>query len=97
MNTFGQLFKKYRLKAEFATIVELVDAFAEKGYLYEVSTFYRWQKGERIPTRRDILLTLIAVFTERNAICSLLEANSFLESAGHGYLTKKEQIKLIPI
>lgn len=91
MNTFGELFKKYRLRAEFVSLTSFADALAEKGYVYDLSIFSHWQKGKRIPTRRAILVTLIALFIERGVICSLQEANAFLESAEHGYLTKKEQ------
>jgi len=88
---FGALFKKYRLKAEFDSLSEFADALAQKGYFYELSLFCHWQKGRRIPTKRSIVITLLSLFIERGAIESLQEANDFLESAGHGYLTQKEQ------
>jgi hypothetical protein len=49
MKTFAQLFKKYRLRAEFDTFASFGDALAEKGYFYEESIFFHWQKGTRIP------------------------------------------------
>jgi hypothetical protein len=92
MVTFGELFKRYRLKACFASISDFADAFAEKGYVYDVTLYSHWQNGTRIPTRRILVIALIELFVERNSICSLHEANEFLESAGHGYLTRREQI-----
>ena len=94
MKTFSELFRRYRLKVEFEKLTDLADAFAQKGYAYEASIFSHWQKGKRIPNKRIILLTLIALFLERGAIRLLSEANEFLESAGHGYLTEREQSAL---
>lgn len=94
MKNFGELFIHYRMKAEFANLTKLVEAFAEKGYFYELSTLCRWQRGKRIPTKRDILFTLVALFVEREAIKTPQEANEFLESAGHGFFTKNELEKI---
>lgn len=91
MNTFAILFKKYRLKAEFASLSEFADALAEKGYFYDLSIFCHWQNGRRTPAKRTILISLIELFIQRAAITSLQEANDFLESAEHGYLTNREQ------
>lgn len=88
---------KYRLKAEFVSLTTFADALAVKGYFYELSIFCHWQKGRRIPTKRTILIALISLFIERGAISALQEANEFLESAGHGYLTDTEQIQLFSI
>lgn len=93
MKTFGQLFKMYRLRAEFASLSELADAFAQKGYCYEPSIFSHWQKGKRVPGKRAILLAIIELFIEKGAISTLEKANEFLESAGHGYLTRNEQMR----
>ena len=92
MKDFAELFKRYRLKAEFASLSSLADAFAEKGYFYDLSIISRWQKGEKIPSKRIVLVTLIGLFIERGSIVSIAQANEFLESAGHGYLTTKEQL-----
>lgn len=92
---FAQLFKKYRLKSEFESLSKFADAFATKGYFYEVSIFCHWQKGRRIPTKRSVLLTIVELFIESGAITSLDKANEFLDSAGQGYMTKKEQIKFV--
>lgn len=87
---FAALFKRYRLLAQFVSIPELADALAEKGYIFEVSIYYHWQKGRRIPTKRRLLICLLVIFIERLAIVSLSQANELLESAGQGYLTKNE-------
>ena len=94
MNNFAELFKKFRHRAEFDSLTDFANAFAEKGYFYELSTFCRWQKGKRIPTKRDILFVLTELFIERGAITTIHEANEFLESAGHGYFTSKELERL---
>ena len=91
MNTFGSLFKRYRLRAEFFSLSDFASALAEKGYVYDLSIFSMWQQGRRIPSRRSILVAVIALFVECGCITSLEQANEFLESAGHGYLTKNEQ------
>ena len=97
MNTFGELFIKYRLRAEFASLSAFADGLAEKGYFYELSIFCHWQKGRRIPAKRAILISLIELFIQREAMCSIEDANDFLESAGHGYLTNREQEQLFSL
>jgi hypothetical protein len=94
MKTFSQLFKCYRLKAEFVSLSEFADVFAEKGFVYEASIFYHWQNGNRIPARRVVLICLIELFKERCGISTIKQANEFLESAGHGYLTDNEKEKI---
>lgn len=95
MKSFAELFKKYRLRAQFANLYEMVDALAEKGYISESSIISHWQRGKRTPRKRSTIILVIALFIEKNAITSLDEANEFLESAGHGYLTKSEQTDLL--
>lgn len=92
---FAALFKKYRLRAEFATWSELSLALAEKGFIYEDSILSRWQKGERIPGR-VIVLKLIEIFVERKAIATIDQVNDFLSSVGQGYLSE-EELQKIPI
>jgi hypothetical protein len=94
MKNFGELFKKYRLRAEFESLTSFADALSEKGHFYELSIFCHWQKGRRIPTKRTVLITLITLFIERGAIQTVTAANEFLESADHGYLTNREQEQL---
>jgi hypothetical protein len=91
---FHELFKKYRLKAEYETLAQLGNALAEKGLNYEDSIFSHWQKGTRIPGNRYIIIKLIELFVEHHVIRSTQEADEFLASAGHGYLTKKEKESL---
>ena len=92
-NKFQALFKKYRLKAEFSTLSQLGFALAEKGLIYEDSIFSHWQKGDRVPNRPTIL-KLLQIFSERQSIKSVQDANEFLESAGEGYLTELEAKKI---
>ena len=94
MGTFGELFKKYRLRAEFSTLSEFGSALAAKGLVYEDSIFSHWQCGKRLPKDRKVLLTVIEVFIERRAIISFEGVNEFLESAGQGYLTEREKSDL---
>lgn len=95
MKPFAVLFKKYRLLAKFSKIPELTNAFAEKGFFFDISIYYHWQKGKRIPYNRQVIVALVILFVEKGAITTLDEANEFLESAGHGYLTKREQACLM--
>ncbi|MDE2588321.1 MAG: hypothetical protein KGL95_01475, partial [Patescibacteria group bacterium] len=92
--SFAELFKKYRLKSEFDTLSDFGNALAEKGYIYEDSIFSHWQKGTRIPTSRELLLTLLCVFSQKGAIHTVDEANNFLESVRQGYLTEEEKKKI---
>lgn len=94
MKNFAQLFKKYRLRAEFETIARFSNALADMGYCYEESIFSHWQKGTRVPSKRSLLISLIELFMNREAIQTFDEANEFLESAGQGYLTDSERVYL---
>lgn len=89
-NSFGELFKKYRLKSEIPTLSKFGHILSEKGFNYEDSIFSHWQKGGREPQNRFIILKLIEIFSERKAIITINEANGFLSSLNQGYLTEKE-------
>lgn len=89
-STFGELFKKYRLKSEFSTLSQFGDALAKEGFIYEDSIYSHWQKNIRVPKDRKLLLTLIKIFIKNKGMQSLNSANMFLESAGQGYLTREE-------
>ena len=91
-NTFGQLFKKYRLKSEFSTLSQFGNALAQEGFIYEDSIYSHWQKNIRVPKNRKLLLALIKIFIERGGITAVKDANHLLASAGHGYLTQDELI-----
>ncbi len=93
MKTFAELFKKYRLKAEFETFATFGNALSEKGYYYEDSIFSHWQKGTRIPNNRQLILTILQIFIEKGAISSEEEANEFIESTKSGFLTAEEKEK----
>jgi len=88
--SFGKLFKKFRLKSQFSTLSEFGKALADEGFIYEDSILSRWQQGTRIPSNRNLLLTIIKIFVKRRGIISIKEANSFIDSAGQGYLTERE-------
>lgn len=94
--SFGDLFWKYRVKAGFKTLSQIGDSFATQGLILENSIFSHWQRGSRIPTHRNIIITLIKILISRNAISSVTDANLILESAGHGYITKSEAVELFP-
>lgn len=94
MKKFSELFKKYRLRSEFATFASFSNALAEKGYFYEESIFSHWQKGTRVPTERRLVLAIIEIFVEKRAITTTGEANEILEATGSGNLTQQETEKL---
>lgn len=93
-NTFGALFKKYRLKAEFETLSEFGDALAEEGFIYEDSIFSHWQKGDRIPKQRELIITILKIFIKKRAIKTENEANQFFVSVGQQNLNEDEKIYL---
>ncbi len=94
MKKFAELFKKYRLRAEFETIASFSNALSEKGFFYEESIFSHWQKGTRTPTDRKLMLAIIGIFVERQAIKTREEADEVLASAGLGNLTEQEGERL---
>lgn len=88
--SFRSLFRRFRLKSQFSTLSEFGKALVDKGFVYEDSILSRWQQGTRIPSNRNLLLTMIEIFFERGGITSLREVNIFLESVRQGYLTEEE-------
>ncbi len=88
--SFADLFRKYKVKAGLKTLSHLGEEFEKQGLLFENSIFSHWQRGSRIPTNRNTLLALIRIFIKRKAIKTITEINIFLESSGHGYLTRTE-------
>lgn len=94
---FSQIFKKFRLKSQFATLGELATALSEEGFALEDSTLSRWQNGSRVPTDRNLLLTIVKIFLKKKGMKSLQETNSFMELAGQGYLTDSERVALFVI
>src|SRR4030042_2158969 len=96
--TFGYLFRKFRLKAGYATLIELGEALAKEGIVVEDSTLSRWQNGSRTPKTRQILLQLIKILHDHEGIESITEANLLMETTGLGYLTDSEikQLSLTP-
>lgn len=94
-NTFSELFKKYRLKSEFETLTQFGDALAEEGFIYEDSIFSHWQKGDRLPKQRELLLTVLNIFIKKGAIADIKEANVLMASLGLRDLNKNE-LKVLP-
>lgn len=87
---FGSIFKKLRLRSGIATLSELGDLLGEKGYVIDESLFSRWQRGDRLPRERRIILMLIDIFAEKDGITSLNEANLLLNLAHQPPLNKEE-------
>jgi len=96
VQTFADLFKKYRLKSEFETLCQFGKALAEEGIVYDDSIFTRWQNGARTPKDRTLLLTVLKIFVHRGGITTLDQANELISSTGLGYLTNQEHHILIP-
>jgi len=95
VGTFCQLFKRYRLRAEFETLTKFGHALAKEGRVYDDSLFTMWQNGKRTPKDRKLVLTIIKIFIERGGINSIEEANEFMASTGLGFLTTQEN-QIIP-
>lgn len=93
-NSFGELFKTFRLKSGFSSLSEFGKALAIEGVVLEDSIFSRWQKGNRIPKDRNLLLIIVTVFIKKESIISIKQANALLDSADQGYLTEPELQKI---
>ena len=91
---FGSLFRRFRLRSGLATLREVADLLAEKGYIYEESIFSHWQRNTRVPKDRKLLFVLIQIFLDRDGINNLKDINLFLASTGQGYLTEEELLRL---
>lgn len=94
---FGQLFKFFRIQAGFNTIGQFADALADHNIVYCESLYYHWQRNNKIPTNRQLLLRIIKVFIEHGGITTSNQANLFLESSNKGYLTNSETNELVDL
>lgn len=95
--SFGELFKRFRLRSGFSSLSELGKTLADEGLIYEDSLFSRWQNNQRIPRNRNLLLKIIKVFIQKRGISNLRDTNLLLESAQQGFLTEIEKNFLLPI
>lgn len=95
--SFGELFKKFRLKSGFPSLSEFGKTLADAGLIYEDSLFSRWQNNQRIPRNRNIILKIIKVFIQKGGISNLRDANLLFESAEQGFITETEKNFLLPI
>ncbi len=89
-DAFGNLFKKFRLRSGIATLSDFADALAQEGLVYEPSLFSHWQKGDRIPKDRDLLIAVLSVFIKRKGISNIDEANELLAAVNQRDLNKQE-------
>lgn len=87
---FGKLFKKFRLRANFDSLPAFGTALADYGFIFEDSTFSRWQNGNRTPSKREVVTTIIKILAKYQGIDNLSDANSLMAAGGHGYLTDRE-------
>lgn len=94
-NSFGRLFKQFRMRASMYRLADVAEAFAAEGIMLEESLFSHWQKNKRLPKDRNLVRVLINIFVRRGGIESLTEANHFMEAAGFGYLTLSEEKALM--
>jgi hypothetical protein len=88
--SFATLFKKYRLRSEIETLSQFGDLLAQEGLVYEPSLFTHWQKGDREPKERRLLLKVISIFVSRGGIKTVNEANKLLGSISQKELDAKE-------
>ncbi|MBI1862977.1 hypothetical protein HYS00_02565 [Candidatus Microgenomates bacterium] len=89
-STFAELFKKYRLRSEIETLSQFGDLLAQEGLVYENSLFTHWQKGDRVPKDRKVLLVIITIFIKRGSVRTAEEANELLDSVGQRALRTNE-------
>lgn len=91
---FGQLFKFFRQQAGFNTIGQFADALADENIIYCESLYYHWQRNNKVPNNRQLILQIIKIFINHGGLVTSNQANIFLESTGKGYLTNLEQKEL---
>lgn len=95
--SFGELFKKFRLRSGIPSLSGFGKILADEGLIYEDSMFSRWQNNQRVPRNRNILLKIVKVFIQKGGISNLKDISLFLESAGQGFVTETEKNFLLPI
>lgn len=89
-HTFGELFKLFRLRAGIETLSSFANMMAEHGMVYENSLYSRWQRNERIPRDRKVVLLVAKILNEHKGIASKDEVNLLLESVDQRELTEEE-------
>lgn len=90
LDSFAYYFKKYRYKANISTLKQFGDLMAAEGMYYDPSNYTRWQSGERVPNDRKVLLAMLRVFIQRNAIRTIDECNLLFSSSGQKNLSNDE-------
>jgi hypothetical protein len=93
---WGKRLREFRLRAGFASQVELADRLAEFGLILDVPTLSRYENGRRIPDDRQRHIDLVSCLVKLDGIVTLEEANQWLSLGGRGLLTLEEQIHLFP-
>lgn len=88
--TFGELFKLYRLRAGIETLSSFANMMAEHGMVYENSLYSRWQRNERVPRDRKVILLVAQILNEHGGINTKEEVDLLLESTDQRELTEVE-------
>ena len=87
--TFAHILKSYRVKCGYKTASSFLHELAEFGLSCESSTYHRWERGVRTPSREDVMILLKAIC--KNLSITIDEANQFCDMSNHGFLTERER------
>lgn len=93
--TFGELFKLFRLRAGIETLSSFANMMAEHGMVYENSLYSRWQRNERIPRDRKVIIIVAQILNKHKGVTTKEEVNLLLESADQRELTETEAHQFI--
>src|SRR5262245_33081151 len=94
---WGEKFKKFRLKAGFASQNEFADALSHvelaSGNNLVIATpqISRWEHGVRCPSKREQHLELIEGLVKLGGIQTPEEADDWLASGNQGPLTEEQR------
>ncbi|MBE7472472.1 MAG: hypothetical protein DPW09_22620 [Anaerolineae bacterium] len=92
---WGEKFRQFYAR-RFKTLGELGLALADYGLTMDTSVFSNWQKGQRVPQKKEMHLLLIKAFAKLNLIYTPAEANEWLGLAGVRSLNQEELKELFP-
>lgn len=78
--TFAEFFKQFRLQSSIPSLVDLSNKLIDENIYYDYSIYSKWQSGQRVPTDRNTILSIIKVFIKNSGINTIKQANDLLRS-----------------
>jgi len=94
--TFGELLREARIRAQFESYTQLAKHLREQELSYSDEAVGHWERGDRAPQDRQVVLKLCQILVDRGGILTLSGVEAFLTALGWDTLSLDEQLILFP-